>query len=160
MVDPMDGLISFQRAIDNNLIALTPCELSSEFVMHYDIPEVDTHRYSYAKIINGKAISIAMFVPGEPFKGLPCFNVGYAVIEEYRGNGLAKEILEKSINELKNGFGRTHIKRFYIEAMVSIKNKASQAVAAKSISENPEECTDSVSGQPAISYIRLIDTTK
>ena len=101
--------------------------------------------------------AFCVFAIVEPINGLPCFNIGCAVKKEFQNRGLAKEIVEKSIAELSNGFGRNNVKKFYIEAIVGTSNEYSQKLSVKLISSTPKQCTDSVSGLPALSYTRLIE---
>lgn len=155
LVNPMDGLISLQDAMDKKLVEFTPGELSSDIVMHFDQPEGET-RFSFAKIVNDEIQAYSVFVMAEPLNGLLCLNLGYAVPKKYRQQGLALDILEKSIKELANGLGRNNIKEFYLEAIVGTNNEASQKLAYKVISNIPQKCTDSVSGQDALSYTKLI----
>ena len=156
MTDPLDGLNQLQYAIDNGFNELFPCELSPELQCISDQPN-GIQRFTYAEIKTGKIHAYSVFVVTENLNELPCFNIGYAVPETFRRRGFATSVLKKSIAELKNELARNNIKRFYLEAIVGTSNKASQKIANKLISQTPKECTDSESGQPALSYTRLIE---
>ena len=157
MTDPFDGLKELQKAIDARIVQMTPCELHPDICVHFDRPNGE-HRFSYALIENGEIKSFAVFVIVEPLEGLPCFNVGYAVPLKYRKQGFATEILKKSADELRHGFGRNSIKEFYLEAIVGADNVGSQKLASKFFETTPRECTDSFSGKPALAYTKLINT--
>jgi len=88
--------------------------------------------------------------------GLPCFQVGVAVPEAYRGKGHAKSIVAAAIAELRHGLSRNKISSFYVEAIVSIDNEPSKRVAEATTSATPVAVTDEVSGLPALHYVRKI----
>ncbi|WP_183148415.1 GNAT family N-acetyltransferase [Aeromonas caviae] len=102
--------------------------------------------------------ALASYVPVESEDDLPCIAVGYAVAEGFRGQGLAYEILEKSLDEFF-AMSRTKVTRMHIEAVVSRENIASQKVASRFISDAPDAITDSISGMPAYHYSRLVELT-
>jgi hypothetical protein len=79
------------------------------------------------------------------------------VPEAERGKGWGKQIVAAAIAELKNGLSRAHPgATFYVEAVVGLHNVASQHVAAAVISNTPKQITDSVSGLPALHYMRKV----
>lgn len=156
MVDPIIGLRALQDALDNNLVEMSPCELTSEIEVHFDRPNGE-YRYSYAKIQNGIVQALVQFVVNEPLNGLPCFGIGYAVIEERRQKQLGTLVVSKSIDEMVNGLSKNGLSRFYFEAIIGRNNFASQHLAAKLISNDPRECVDSYSGEDAFAYTRLIE---
>lgn len=75
----------------------------------------------------------------EPVSGIPCFQIGYAVIEKMRNKGIGKKILAQAIEELTHGLSRSPMKEFYIEAVVSTSNDSSNKIATKLISA-PVKC--------------------
>ena len=154
MTNPMNGLKSLQDQL-NNGIYLRPCELYSELKMYVDKQD-GSHRFTYARVESGIIKSLTILIPAEPLNGKPCFSIGYATREEFQGNGLASEVVEKSINELKNGLQRNNIKEFYIEAVIGVENISSQKVANKIISNEREQIVDVVSGEDAYCYKRLV----
>jgi hypothetical protein len=157
MTDPLDGLIALQDALNQRLVQLSPCELHSDISIHVDQPN-GHQRLSYTKVVKGEIQAYSVFVLTEPLNGLPCFNLGYAVPEKFRKQGFATDIFKKSIDELTSGFGRNKVKEFYLEAVVSVDNIASQKMISKSFTDTPKECTDSESGQASLSYTKLIKT--
>jgi hypothetical protein len=157
MVDPYIGLQSFQRALLNGLIVPSPCEIYPEISILKDDAD-EQPRLTYALIDNNTVKATVVYVPAQPIDGVCCFDVGYSVAENFRNQGIATQVLEKSIAEMRRGFGR-HMKKFYIEAVIGTSNFASQKVASKVLSTDsaPRETIDSVSGQPALVYTRLIE---
>jgi hypothetical protein len=101
-----------------------------------------------------------MFVLVDPFDGSPCFQIGYAVPERYRGRGRAKDIVVAAIAELKRGLTGNAVPAFYIGAVVGTDNEPSMRVAAATISTSPVSITDHVSGLPALHYLLKIEKDK
>lgn len=155
MTDPHVGLVSFQEALQDGRIHPTACNKQPQLVVLHDDAE-GTPRLTYALIEGGIVKATAAYVNVEPIVGIPCFGLGYAVGEPFRKQGLAYDIVEASIDELRHGF-RKHIPQFYIEAIVSVDNLASNKVASRLLTANPDSITDEVSGEPAFHYVRLID---
>lgn len=156
MTDPMVALRYLQIALDSKELHLQPCALHPEIGLHVDHPDGKA-RFTYALMVAKKVQAVALFAHAEPIDGLPCFNIGYAVLEELRGNGLASKILTQAIDELQNGLARTPIKTFYIEAIVSTRNEPSNAIATKVVSTTRVAGTDAFSGEEIYQYTRKIN---
>lgn len=58
---------------------------------------------------------------------------------------------------MRNGFGRSCAKRFYVEAVVGVNNTASNKLAKRLLSDTLEAITDELSGEPALRYVKLIE---
>jgi len=155
MTDPMNALKELQKALENKWVKLTPCDIHKEMSVIADQPN-GVVRFTYALVENGKVHAISLFAITDPVEGLPCFNVGYAVLENMRGNGSGTEILKKGIEELYQGFARNGHREFYIEAVVGVENHASNSMAKKLISESPSRCQDHLSGEEAFQYLRKL----
>jgi hypothetical protein len=83
----------------------------------------------------------------------------WAALHAYRVRGsrsLATETVTAAFAELQQGLKRGGIKRFCVEAMIDVSNVMSQRVAVKTISDKPVETPDSISGLPALRYVREI----
>jgi len=156
MTDPTDGLVSFQQALLNGEIDLQRGELDREVFVHFDQPTASTNRFTYVKLDRKTVKALAMIVPTQFMHGLPCFQMGVAVPEDYRGKGYAKNIMEAAIAEFKNGLARNNIPSFYIEAVVSVENAPSKRIAETVICATPTAITDSESGLPALHYVRKV----
>ena len=157
MTDPMDALNELQSTLDAGTIRLNPCNLYSEINVFLDYPS-GRPRYTYAYVSMHKVQAISLFALTERHDGIPCFQIGYAVIDKMRGQGLGSRILQQSIGELANGFHGTVLKEFYFEAIVSTNNDPSNAIARKLISAFPNSCIDEFSNEPALQYLRKIET--
>lgn len=156
MTDPHNGLVSFQAALLGGHIRPRACSQHQDLSFLYDIAETSP-RITYALIEDGNVVkALASFVPVDPCDDSPCFAVGYAVAKSFRGQGLAYEILEKSLDEFV-GLSKGKTPRMYIEAVVGADNFASQKVAGRFINDAPDSITDQISGLPALHYMRLIE---
>jgi GNAT superfamily N-acetyltransferase len=134
--DPMGTLKSLETALGSG-IALMDCELN---------PGID--------------LILAVLLPLEPIAGVPCFGIAFAVNGIYRRQGLAVEIVEVAIAELRHGLGRNGIIECYIEATVAAHNVGAQKVALKTLSikfdEIVDEAFDTGAGAHCYRYRRLV----
>ena len=157
MTDTMAALTSLQQALDNRLVMLQRCKLHPDLQVHLDEPSPGVSRFTYANISKGEVLAIAMFVVAEPVEGVPCFQLGYAVLDSARKAGLGSAIVAKSIEEISHGFKATPLKKFYVEAVVGRGNLPSNKIAAKVLAARPTEITDVFSGEAALQYLRLVE---
>ena len=155
MTDPINALKELQKALDNNLVQLTPCDIHNDISVIVDQP-TGVPRFTYALVESRKVTAISLFVLTEPIEGLPCFNVGYAVLDNKRGKGIGTDILKKGIEEMHQGFARNGHKEFYIEAVVGVENHPSNSIAKKIISTTPIQDQDHFSGEEAFQYLRKL----
>ncbi len=150
------ALKSFQQALTANAITVQRCDLDRNMVVHMDQPNGET-RLSYARMAGHTVVALVQFIPCDPVEGEPCFNVGWAVAEAYRGQGRGRGAVSAAIKEMQHGFNRAGIKAFWVEAIVGEDNVASQRLAEKVLSEQVKKATDSYSGDPIVQYLRRID---
>lgn len=155
MTDPMNALKSFQEVLAAGGISPERGRLHSDLLVLLDHPN-GAPRFTYALIDGGSVIALATFAPADPMEGSPCFNVGYAVDESHRSRGRGKQVVRKAFDELTSGFKNAGVPHLYVEAIVSASNEASKKVASEVFSNSPTPCTDSVSGQPALQYVRQL----
>ncbi|WP_078802579.1 GNAT family N-acetyltransferase [Pseudomonas fluorescens] len=157
MTDPTVGMNNLQRAITKNNVVLTKGEIYPDLQMLVDHPAPGEVRVTYAKVLHGRIRGYVVFVKAQPFEGVPCFSIGYAVPEKFRKHGVGTEVVEKGIRELRNGMARNGLRQFYIEAIVDKNNIASQRLAVKVIAmEADRNVIEKESGKPAVVYMRLI----
>ncbi len=154
IANPHDGLLSYQQALSRAAIAPVPCTLYSELTLLMDQANGE-NRLTYALVENGVVKATVVYLMADPYKGLPCFQVGYAVAEPFRNQGLAAKTVEKTIEEMRHGF-RNQMPRFYVEAVVAQNNLVSNKVAEKVFQAQPELIKDDASGEPAFQYLRLV----
>lgn len=155
-VNPMEALESLQRALDRGVVELTPCLLASDLSVIMDQPTENT-RFTYVKREGERVVAIALLAFTQPVKGVPCFQLGYAVVEAMRRKGLGVDIVKRGIAELKAGLGQYGPARFYVEAIVPVSNEASKRVAERALSAEPIPCDDAFTGEPSFQYLRLVE---
>ncbi|WP_316216274.1 GNAT family N-acetyltransferase [Bradyrhizobium sp. SZCCHNR3003] len=158
MTDPHDGLVSFQEAYSAGLIDLDAGILDPDLYVHMDTANGEP-RMTYVRIKKGIITAFVVFARADPVEGLNCFQVGVAVPKEYRNRGLAKETMEAAICDLAAGFGDRGLPPFYVEAIVGIDNEPSKRVSIAVLSKEPTPVTDRISGQPALQFLRKVETT-
>jgi len=158
MTDPSSALQSFQIAMVSGQLSLQRGALDHDVFLHFDQPN-NRPRFTYVRVEGSTVTAMAMFVADVPMDGKPFFDLGYAVPAAYRGQGRAKEIVAAGLAELAKGMGRTRAPSLFVQAVVGKDNAASQHVAVATISAEPTEIIDSVSGLPALRYFHEFSTT-
>jgi predicted GNAT family acetyltransferase len=154
MVDPYIGLVSYQQALSQGIVHPEPGRIHPELTLLVDdVPGGKRLTYAYADGLTVKATAI--YVMNGRSGGKPYFQVGYAVAENFRGQGIAQKVLQLSISEITAGFKKL-IPSFYIEAVVSKTNLPSLHIAQKVIGGSPEEITDQESGESALRFTMLV----
>lgn len=159
MVDPTNALISFQHAFKRDEIRPERARLDRKLLVLLDEPRPDVHRFTCARVQGKTVTALCSLSPADFHEGLPVFQVGVAVPEQYRGQGRAKEVMAASIAELKNGFFGAGIEKFWIEAIVAKDNHASNAVAMVTLTKERVDITDEQSGTPAYQYMVKVEIT-
>lgn len=158
LTDPTPAMVSFQQAVRHGEIALQRAALERDVFVYMDKLPSGATRFAYAQMNGGIVLAFANFVTVGFEEDLPVFQIGVAVPKSERGKGRAKHVVATGIAELKHGLNRAHPgAAFYVEAVIGLDNKASQRVAEAVISADaPKPITDSVSGLPALHYIRKV----
>ncbi|NAO30063.1 N-acetyltransferase [Pseudomonas syringae pv. dysoxyli] len=155
MTDPFQALVSLQAEISKGM-PTHPTEKYPSVRVVLD-ERNGRVRYTYARTDHGRVKAMAMFVSVEQIDGIRCFQAGYAVPEAYQGRGWAIQIFEQGLDELSNGLARHGVEKFYVEAVVGTSNLASIGVAKRVLSTEPVSTVDSVSGEPAFAFTRLVE---
>ena len=162
MVDPHAGMISFQSALLSGLIDLRPVPHHSDLFVHLDEPEPGTRRITYVRLTNHgqTVVGFVSFVMNGLIDGSPCFAAGYAVPEDFRRRGHAKRVFKDATQEMVFLAGRNGVKVIYIEAVIDMKNIASQRVAESVLAgAERDEITDTLSGKLACRYTARFATS-
>jgi hypothetical protein len=155
MTDPSDALALYQEAFAADSIPLQAGTLDHDLFVAVDQPGGHV-RFSYMRV-DGKRLSVlVMFAQNGLVDGQPCFNIGYAVAETYRGQRRATETLIAALAGLQHGLTRAGIPEIHIEAVIGVDHAISQKVAGAVFVDPPTEIVDSASGLPALHYIRRI----
>lgn len=153
MIDPTGALVSFQQSLAAGQVSPHRGRVHNDLWVLFDHVSGVT-RMTYALAKGRGIVAIAILVSAQSLNGDPCFNLGYAVEAGLRSRGFGKEVVQKALDELKNGFqNHTNGRHMYIEAVVARSNHHSQKLAARLISDQPKECLDSVSQEPALQYV-------
>jgi len=158
MIDMMQGLEALEDALRNNLIPTSKVEsgrIHPDLTVVFDNPQGHL-RISYAFVADRRVRAYAIFMITEPIDGVPCFQLGYAVRPEFRGQGLGSDIVRKGIDEIYGGL-KGSMPVFYIEAVVDRENFVSQRIAERFVSDEALKITDSYSGEPAFGYLRRME---
>lgn len=135
-INPYDGLISFQQALNQELIQPQLIETKKNYYIEVDKPN-NSLRLTYALIIENKISSrlqkevraICQVVPAEPyFDRKVVFQIGCAVLEPYQNQGLGSKFVGDCLNIFAHEFiTRNNLKdSFYFEAIIDESNIASQ----------------------------------
>jgi predicted acetyltransferase len=161
MADPQQGMVSFQQGLRAGILELAQVRQHQDLYSHFDVPTPGVARLTYVRLTEDcstvKAF-LACIMNGE-VEGFPCVAVGYAVPEDWRNQGLAKQMLRDVIQDQILQAGRNGRSALYIEAVVDVANLPSQRVAEAVLDVERESITDSESGRPALRYTAHFDTT-
>ncbi|MGE3433483.1 MAG: GNAT family N-acetyltransferase [Ramlibacter sp.] len=134
--DIAGALRSLQEAFSAGAIRLQPGALDPELFVHMDRPNGEL-RLTYVRLRGKKVTAMVQFIPCDPVEDEPCFNVGWAVPENLRGQGRSGEAFIAAVKEMRHGFASHGMDAFWIEGVVGEDNVASQRVAERVISGLP-----------------------
>ena len=156
MTDPSAALESFQEALNaNGADELGRSTIDPQLYAYSDRPN-GIPRITFVRLDDSTVTALVMFVLVDQREDGPRYQIGYAVPEKYRSQGRAKEIVTAAIAELKRGLSKNGVTGFSVEAIVGKDNEPSMRVAATTLSTSPTEIIDSVSGLPALHYVRNV----
>jgi hypothetical protein len=147
---------SFTTAVKHGVVTPVKGELRPDLLVLVDKPNGET-RFSYALLKENKVVAMATLGETEPYQGLPCFQLNYAVEPSYRGRGLALDVSMAAIAELRNGFGRNGVRKWFVEAIVDAENEASLKVAGDLFSDRPSHPKTDEFGNEVFQFIELVD---
>ncbi len=158
VVNPMDALKSFEPAFQRGELEMRRGQIHSDLLIHMDVPDGKNWRLTYAKTNGTTVRAITLISDAGPMDedGLPVFQVGYAVPQHLRKRGLATSTTQAAIDEFTAGMKRNGVESFYLEAVVGVRNIASQKVAERVIGGGPKPITDENSGEPALQYLKKV----
>lgn len=159
MADPFQGMISFQQCLQAGQLELGLVKPHKDLYSHFDVPAPGVGRLTYVRLGKNRKEVMAFLscIRNGEVDGFPCIALGYAVPENLRKQGLAKQIMRDVISDqiLKSrGAGHTAV---YIEAVIDIENVPSQRVAESVLAVEREEIVDGVSKRPAYRYTKRFD---
>jgi RimJ/RimL family protein N-acetyltransferase len=149
------ALKSFQQAFARGEIELHRGTLDPNIYLHLDRPNGEM-RMTYVRVSGGVVTAMVTFIQCEPVEGERCYNIGWAVPPDMRGQGRAGEAFLAATKELRHGLARHGISAFYVEGIVDVENAASRRVAERVISPGGDPEPDSFTGVPIVQYLRRI----
>ncbi len=137
-------------------LPFVPGQVHRKLAVHVDAP-TGRRRWSYGFRDGTTLQALVIAAENGSVEGVPAFNVGYAVAEHFRRQGLARRALGMAIDELRWGFAR-HAPAIAVEAVVGVDNAASIRVAESVLGGPGKPLTDSGSGLPALHFLRVFTT--
>ncbi len=157
IVNPMDALKTFEPALRSGEISIQRGEVEPDLFVHLDHPNGEV-RVTYARFKNGSpengsVTGLAIIIPAGFEDGLPVFQIGYAVPQNLRKRGNARDVSRAAIAEFRAGMARNGITSFRLEAIVGMENLASQKVAESIFGLSKKETVDEHSGEAVLQYI-------
>jgi len=161
MADPHVGMISFQKALQEGVLDVSPVRNHKDLYSHIDEPSPGTIRLTYVRLTEDRKSVLAFLacVMNGQISGFPCVAMGYAVPENLRNQGLAKQILKDVVQDQISQAGQMGNSQLFIEAVVDVHNPESQRVAEAVLKSPRESITDTASGRPAYRYTAQFDTS-
>ena len=157
MSDPYLGLISFVDAYKWGVIAPRACMIHKDLKFLLDTASDGVSRMTFAAIAADNQVKgYAVYIWTDPYKGLPCVSVGYAVAKSFRNQGVATDILRKSISEMQMGL-KKKAPKFYVDAIVANENVASIKVATKVLCATPIDMIEEISGKSSSRFFKLVE---
>lgn len=161
MANPYNSMASFQKELLAGRLDLTRVRPYQDVYSYFDKPEGGEPRLTYVRLAEDRKTVkafVACVINGD-VDGFPCSSVGYAVPEDMRNQGYAKQLLTDVIRDQALQAGRVGHAAIYIEAVADVSNVASQRVAESVLSVERESITDTASGRPAYRYAARFVTT-
>lgn len=153
MDNPMNALLAFQQELN---AGMPVNNLDASYVFRNDEYN-GGKRYSYAIVIDGEVQALATFGQEEPINGVDCYSVNYYVNEKHRGRGLAVEVVNKGIKELRNDLALISVRKFIVDAIIDVTNVHSIRVAEKLFPGPGKTMKDYYTGVPSLYFRKLID---
>lgn len=160
MADPYQGMVSFQKGLRAGVLELGLVPKHQDLYSHFDLPAPGVNRLTYVRLTEDRRTVKAFLscIMNGQVEGSPCIAVGYAVPEDLRNQGFAKQIFMDVIQDQIFQAGRGGHTTVYIEAVADITNLPSQRVAEAVLGVKRESITDSASSRPAYRYTAHFDT--
>lgn len=157
MTDPTPAMESMQEVLRAGRMRLEPGLIDPALGTFGDQAN-GKPRYAFVHRDGDTITAFAVMIAEYQIGGLPVFHAGIAVPPAYRGQGRAKGILSAAISEASARLAG--LPPFYVEAVVGIENAASNAVCRALLTSTPDRIKDSVSGKPALHYLRQFATVR
>lgn len=155
MVDPHEGFLDFQRALEEGRIKLEEIEPANNLYRYHELKGAGGQRMAYVSLgsDNQTITAYAVCALNGYIDGCPILALGYATPANLRNQGKASKIVKEVVRDTGREARRLGLPKMYIEAVVDIENIPSQRVAEKALGVKPDLCVESISGRPARRYL-------
>lgn len=162
IADPFQALTSFQQVLPTGILKLAPVENNENLFSHFDVPSPGEGRLTYVLLDkDGKKVkAFVACIKNGKVDGFPCVSLGYAVPEDLRNQGLAKQITTAVVQDQILQARNAGHKALYIEAVIDVTNIASQRVAEAVLAVERESIEDAAAKLPAYRYTKRFDTSE
>lgn len=157
MIDPHEGYLSFREEVKKSTLPLEVCKLHPDVKVHVDMPDGEKHRYTFTILEGNTAKGILIITPSGWDGDIFYYQIGFAVAEEFRRQGVGEELCRKGLEEFLSRIHPPKGKKIGIEAIISTSNTASQKLAAKIFANPPTPHTDKYSGEDALLYEFIVE---
>lgn len=150
-----EGLNQIASAIRARSIEIQPGKLFDDIYCHGDKP-AGVPRFTYVMFsptVENEVIARCTIIYDTQKNGLSCWQIDWAVLEQYRRKHFGGTIAKKAITEFVNGMQNIMTNGFIIEAIVDQENEASKKIANELIG-NEEIILDESTGRNVHSYLR------
>ena len=151
MVDPYIGYLSFRDEVEHGNLHLESGKLYPDIKLYFDKVE-GQKRLTYTILKENIPKGILQVTPSGWEQDVFYFQLGIAVSEEFRGQGIGSELNRKGIEEFLANYPLSKGEKLGIEVIISETNIASQRLAAKFFPDPPIQLTDKCSGEAALRY--------
>ncbi len=150
------GLSVIADAIKNELISLEVGRIFDDIYVHADRPEgvVRISYVMFSPTVQNEVIARCSFVHTGESKGLPHFQVDWAVLSHYKSKGFGKAIAFKALSEFISGMLPHSENGFIVEAVVDAGNEVSMSIARQLIG-GEEILTKPDTGMNAHSFLKI-----
>ena len=155
-VNMMETLLGFDEALRAKRIATARMRGNENIHIHQDMPAPQTPRLTYARLKGAHVTAVVVITIGDPVDGVRCFHIGYAVREDQRGKGVAKELVAAALNDFAQNMLKSDLDELWFEASVDQNNSASVAVAKAVLDVEPEGKIDDADGTPIWHYLKHV----
>ncbi|MTH66026.1 hypothetical protein [Paracoccus shanxieyensis] len=155
-VDMMLTLAGFDEALRSGRIKTARMQGNEKIQIHQDMPDGRTPRLTYARTKGSGVTAVTVITTAEPIDGMRCFHLGYAVREDQRGKGLAKDLASAAVTDFVANIVRNGMREFCIEAIVDRDNPVSGSVARAVLGVDPIEKNDTSDGTPIWQFVKVI----
>lgn len=156
IANPYGSMVSFQEELAAGRLSVGLVPPYTDVYSHLDRPTPTVTRLTYVRLAEDRKTVkafVACIMNGY-VDGCPCTSVGYAVPENMRNQGHAKQLFKEVIKDQVVQAGKAGFSTIFVEAVADVDNIASQRVAEAVLNAERESIIDSASGKPAYRYTR------